>query len=253
MSARRVVAWFSCGAASAVACRLLLARQRPREEIIIARIYLPDEHPDNNRFAADCAAWFGAPIVTLTSSEYPGGCFDVWTRRRYMAGVAGAVCTTELKKAVRHDFEREWMPDAQAFGFTVEEATRAERFRANNPDVTLLTPLISDGLGKADCLALLERAGIELPAMYRLGFANNNCIGCVKAQGARYWNRVRANFPDRFERIATLADELGARLVRVNGERIALSALDATTTDAAPEIEADCSLLCAAADAEINQ
>lgn len=252
MSAR-IVAWFSCGAASAVACKLLLARRKPGEQIAIVRIYLPDEHPDNDRFARECEAWLRVPIIRRASSDYPGGCFDVWSRRRYMSGVAGAICTTELKKAVRHNFEREWQPDAQAFGFTMEERARAERFRANNPEVRLLTPLLDAGLSKADCLALIERAGIELPAMYRLGFANNNCIGCVKAQSPRYWNRVRQHFPERFDRIAGLADELGAKLVKVNDERIALSALPVGLVDDQPEIEAHCSLLCAIAENEVKE
>jgi hypothetical protein len=249
----RIVAWFSCGAASAVACKLLLSRRQIGQEIAIARIWIADEHPDNDRFAADCEAWFGEPIIQITSSDYPNGCFEVWTKRRYMSGIAGAICTTELKKSVRFDFEREWQPDKQAFGFTMEESARAERFRANNPDVRLLTPLIDAGLSKGDCFGLLERAGIALPAMYALGFANNNCIGCVKAQSPRYWNRVRQHFPERFDRIAALADELGAKLVKVNETRVALSALPVGATDDQLEIEAECSLLCVIADQDMQK
>lgn len=252
MSASRVVAWFSCGAASAVACKLLLARRNPGQEIAIVRIVVDDEHEDNERFAAECEAWFGQEILRRQSAEYPGGCFDVWTRRRYMAGIAGAICTTELKKAVRQDFEREWEPDAQAFGYTSEEAARAERFRANNPEVRLLTPLIESGLTKADCLGLLDRAGMALPAMYRLGFNNNNCIGCVKAQSPTYWNRVRRHFPERFGRIAALSDDLGVRLVKVGEERIALSALDPAAGSGDREPEIDCSLLCTIAEQDIR-
>jgi hypothetical protein len=250
----KIVAWFSCGAASAVMCKLLLTRRQPGQRIEIVRISLPnDEHSDNERFAGECEAWFGQVIQHHSSSEYPGGCFDVWSKRRYMAGVAGAVCTTELKKAVRHRFEQEWHPDYQAFGYTAEERPRAERFRANNPDVRLLTPLIEAGLSKQDCLAMLNRAGIAIPAMYRLGFNNNNCIGCVKAQAPAYWNRVRRHFPERFARIAALADELGAKLVRVGDERVALSALDPDAGQGDAEPEMDCSLLCAMAEHEIAE
>lgn len=250
---RRVVAWFSAGAASAVACKLALTRQQPSEDIAIVNVTLThDEHPDNERFLTDCEAWFGVPILQRHSADYPGGCFDVWERRRYMSGVAGAICTTELKKAVRHAFEREWQPDAQVFGYTSEEQPRAERFRANNPDVALLTPLIEAGLAKSDCLAMLARAGIDIPAMYRLGFNNNNCIGCVKAQAPAYWNRVRRHFPERFARISALADELGVKLARVGGERVALSDLDPALGAQDREPEMDCSLLCAIAEQEMQ-
>lgn len=252
-NATRVVGWFSAGAASAVACKLMLQKRKPGQQISIVNVALTlDEHPDNERFLGECEAWFGVPILRLQSSEYPNGCFDVWSRRRYMAGVAGAVCTTELKKRVRQDFERQWEPHAQAFGYTIEEKTRADRFRANNPEVRLLTPLIEMGLTKADCLSLIDRAGIAIPAMYKLGFSNNNCIGCVKAQSPSYWNRVRRHFPERFARIAALADEIGAKLVRVDDARIPLSLLDPGARAGEREPEMDCSLLCAIAEQDMR-
>ena len=36
-----------------------------------------------------------------------------------------------------------------------------------------------------------------------LGYKNNNCIGCVKG-GMGYWNKIRVDFPDVFERRAVL-------------------------------------------------
>ncbi len=55
---------------------------------------------------------------------------------------------------------------------------------------------------------MIERAGIELPAMYKLGYRNNNCIGCPKG-GMGYWNKIRVDFPEVFERMAALQRELG--------------------------------------------
>src|SRR5262249_8611775 len=86
-------------------------------------------------------------------------------------------------------------------------------------------PLIEHELRKSDCLELLTRAGLELPAMYRLGYNNNNCVGCVKG-GAGYWNKIRRDFPATFARMATLERELGATVIRVDGERVSLDELD---------------------------
>lgn len=175
MTRPRIVSWFSCGTASAVATKLVVAAYWDTHDIAVARCVVPEEHPDNDRFAAECATWFGRPVISLSSAEY-ASCHDVWTRRRFMAGPHGAVCTIEMKKAVRWAFEREWKPDLQAFGYTADETDRAERFRDQNPDVRLITPLIEQGLSKQDCHAIVDRAGIELPAMYRLGFNNANCF-----------------------------------------------------------------------------
>jgi len=39
--------------------------------------------------------------------------------------------------------------------------------------------------------------------MYKMGYNNNNCIGCVKG-GAGYWNKIKLDFPDQFNRMASL-------------------------------------------------
>lgn len=237
----RIVVWFSCGSASAVTAKLILARGLPRDDVAIARCVVANEHPDNDRFAADCERWFGQPILNLRSKRY-ADCWEVWERRRFIVSPHGALCTTEMKKFVRYDFEREWLPTHQAFGYTAEEQDRAERFRRNNPDVRLLTPLIDAGLRKADCLALIERIGIELPAMYRLGYRNNNCIGCPKGKMG-YWNKIRQDFPDVFARMAALERTLDVAINKSKGQRVFL---DELPRDAGRHNEPDieCSLVC---------
>jgi hypothetical protein len=62
---------------------------------------------------------------------------------------------------------------------------------------------------------MIERAGLMLPLMYRLGYHNANCIGCVKG-GAGYWNKIRRDFPEDFEEMAQIEESIGpgARLLR---------------------------------------
>jgi len=234
----RVICWFSCGDASAVACKLAIKKYGAR--CLVTRIVLTSEHDDNNRFSRDCEKWFGRPILGLCSTEYRDT-WDVWERKRYIAGIAGAPCTMELKKAVRHAFQQP--DDLHIFGYTAEEAHRAETFRANNFDVAVEYPLIDAGLKKADCHALVRAAGIELPLMYRLGFDNNNCIGCPKG-GAGYWNQIRKHFPDQFNRMAELSRRVGARLVKQDGARIFLDELRITTGRQKDEVAISCSPLC---------
>lgn len=56
---RRTVCWFSAGAASAVATKLVL---RDVPDAVVAYCETGAEHPDNARFIADCERWFGRPI-----------------------------------------------------------------------------------------------------------------------------------------------------------------------------------------------
>ncbi|WP_230688579.1 hypothetical protein, partial [Streptococcus pneumoniae] len=85
---------------------------------------------------------------------------------------------------------------------------RIERIKLTNPEISVAIPDADANLSHADCLALVARAGIELPKMYRLGYANNNCIGCVKG-GAGYWNKIRRDFPSVFARMALVERSLG--------------------------------------------
>ena len=242
---KRMVVWFSCGAASAVTAKLCMAKYADEYEISIARCVVANEHPDNDRFAMDCEQWFGQPIINLKSDKY-ADCWQVWEQERFLVSPYGAPCTSKMKQNVRFEFEQEWFPHVHAYGYTVEECHRADRFRFRNPQVTLLTPLIDASLKKKHCLAMVERAGIELPVMYRLGFNNNNCIGCVKG-GKGYWNRIRLHFPDVFERMAKLERSLGATVIWGKDTQIYL---DELPLDAGrhKEPEIVCDLLCAGAE-----
>jgi len=240
----RTVVWFSAGAASAVAAKLTLA-ETDHQNTEIVYIDTGSEHPDNVRFLADCQKWFDHEI-TIKRSERYCDTWQVWEERRFLIGPTGALCTTELKKKVRFAFQE--ADDVQVFGFTADprEVKRAERFREQNPEVTLETPLIERGLTKADCLGFVDRAGIKLPAMYLLGYQNNNCIGCVKG-GMGYWNKIRRDFPDVFARMAKLEQSLGHTILRENGQPLPLIALNPTRGRYSDEPEIECSALCEAA------
>jgi len=99
--------------------------------------------------------------------------------------------------------------EVQVYGFDPSEAKRIEKYRENNPEVTLGLPLVEHKLVKANCLALLQRFEIEMPAMYKLGYPNANCIGCVKAENLKYWAAIREDFPETFNFYAKMERKLG--------------------------------------------
>lgn len=110
-------------------------------------------------------------------------------------------------------------------GFTSEEAHRADRFRKFERE-NLLTPLIEKKLAKSDCFMMLMEAGVALPNIYRRGYPNANCIGCVKSSSPTYWNHVRKEDPEVFEQRAKQSRNIGAKLVKWKGKRIFLDELD---------------------------
>lgn len=217
----RALVWYSDGAASAVAAKLAVEKYGDHCEVVKCDT-TRDEHPDNLRFRRDVERWIGRTVTLIRSEKYTG-IDDVYERERYMAGIAGARCTTELKKLVRLAYQRD--DDVHVFGYTADEWKRARDFETNNPELVCDWILVENFVRKADCHRMLHDAGIATPAMYGLGFEHNNCLGCVKATSPAYWNRIREHFPDTFARRARQSREIGARLVRLNGERIYLDEL----------------------------
>jgi 3'-phosphoadenosine 5'-phosphosulfate sulfotransferase (PAPS reductase)/FAD synthetase len=212
----RVVARFSCGAASAVATKLACKKYGDAVEI-----YYTDtgaEHPDNTRFRHDCARWFGREVKVLKSDKYKD-IWDVFEKQRFLVGPNFAPCTSKMKRIPGDSIWQ--LGDTEIFGYTADERHRVERWKAQNNERIIECPLIDLHLTKDDCLGMLERVGIEIPVMYRLGFRNNNCIGCVKARdNLDYWKRVRKHFPEVFARMAKLERELETTINRVTKDGV---------------------------------
>ena len=250
----RMVCQFSCGAASAVATKLILAAYAP-EDVVIVNAFIKEEHEDNRRFFADCEKWFSHPIVTLRNAQYDASTDEVWRRKRFIKGLRGAPCSLELKRKLLATIE---LPgDVKVLGFTSEEWDRFDSLCERFPDETFRAPLIEKDLSKTDCLAMIARAGIELPMMYRLGYDNANCIGCPKG-GQAYWQNIREDFPERFSQVQAIQESIGpgANFLRFrsgtrNRERMSLAELPPGRGNMKHEPNFSCSFFCQLAEQEI--
>ena len=230
MKNKNIVVWFSCGAASTVAAKLTVDKYGKDNNVTVVNNPIKEEHHDNIRFLKDVEKWLGINIVSATNEKYPNASIvEVFEKRKYMSGVAGAPCTGELKKQARYQYELQNTVDYHVLGFTYDEINRHERFvkfeRSN-----VIPILIEDKITKQECFEILSINKIKLPEIYKHGFPNANCIGCVKATSPTYWNLVRSKFPEVFEQRAIQSREIGCKLVRVRGERKFLDELQPTDT-----------------------
>lgn len=220
----KIVVWFSCGAASAVAAKETIERY-PEATIRVVNMPILEEHEDNRRFLKDVSKWIGKEVELVVSSRYPdASARSVWEKRNYMSGPEGAPCTMILKKWARQEWEKANPVDYHVLGFTADEKKRHDRFVLTERS-NVLPVLIDKGITKEDCYTIVKEAGLELPAMYSLGYPNANCIGCVKATSPTYWNHVRRVHPEVFEDRAEQSRRLGVKLTRVKGKRIFLDEL----------------------------
>ena len=220
-----IAVWVSCGAASAAAA--IIAKQRYGNFCNLRFVNNPiaEEHEDNVRFLKDLEKYLGVDIETAINHDWPScSIFDVFEKRRFMSSPYGAPCTGELKKKARQNWEAKNKPDWHIMGFTYDEKDRHDKFILSERG-NVIPVLIDAMMTKDDCGKMMEALGIKMSMAYDLGMPNANCIGCVKATSATYWNLIRRIAPERFARICIVSRDIGARLVRWNGKRMFLDEL----------------------------
>lgn len=234
----RVVSWFSCGAASAVAT-ILAAIKYGEIDAVYCRV--AEEHEDNIRFLNDFVKATGIPVKIIMDEPSQGSIYNIFTKRGFIKNQYGAPCTMILKKDMRKSYQQ--VDDIQILGYTTEEQDRADRFIDGNNDVNEDFILISNNVTKRDCYEYLRNLGIELPAMYRLGYSNNNCVGCVKG-GMGYWNKIRKDFPESFDKMANLERTIGHAINKDKTGPVYLDELDPSRGRFKDDAPADCGFTC---------
>lgn len=226
------VSWFSAGVSSFIACYL-------EKETIdkIMYIHIDDQHEDTMRFLRDCEKALGKKIGILQSPYKSVN--NVIKTFRFINGPYGAKCTDILKKRVRKEWEYGKTGLTYVWGYDISERHRAERLQEAFLEHKHLFPLIDRGLTKEDCHSICSSLGVKRPAMYDLGYRNNNCIGCVKG-GMGYWNKIRKDFPEAFAERARLEREIGASCI--NG--VYLDELEPDRGRFDDEVLEECSIFC---------
>lgn len=209
-----IIAWWSGGIASAITCNLCIS-WFGTDKVRIIFIDTNNEDSDTYRFLKDCESWYGIKIETITSKNYKS-IQDVWIKNLSLNTATGAICSTELKKIVREDFQKNNSFSYQAFGFDIEEIDRAMALKLNHPDSKPIFPLIYELLNKKACLRYLPQGlfKIEVPIVYKLGYLNNNCFntGCVQG-GIGYWQKIQKEDENKFNAMA----EMEHRITKLKG------------------------------------
>jgi hypothetical protein len=226
------VCWFSAGVSSFIAG--YLERENIDKFIYIG---IKDQHPDSERFIADCEKALGKEIELLKSKYESVG--NVITQFRFINSAYGSKCTEILKKRVRKEWEQGKGKLTYYWGYNIEERHRAERIVESFPQHNHVFPLIDRQLKKDDCHGILKKLGIKRPAMYDMGYRNNNCVGCVKG-GMGYWNKIRVDFPEVFAERAKQERMIGHSCLK----ECFLNELEPGRGNIENEVMEDCSIYC---------
>ncbi len=208
---KKVVAWWSGGITSAVACKLAIDTYG-KDSCRIIFMDTKNEDPDTLRFMLDCQKWYGIEIelITALGEGKKFKCIqDVWRHYLSLNVATGAICSSVLKRDLRLKFEKENEYDYQVFGFDIDEPKRAKSMKNNYPKSKPIFLLLNHALRKQDCVKILKDAGIEIPRSYKLGYKNNNCLKtkCIQG-GIGYWKKVEIEDPRAFDEMADMEHEL---------------------------------------------
>lgn len=239
MKPKLKVCWISAGVSSFIAGYLV-------RDTVDKFIYIDiaDQHPDSLRFIEDCEKVLGKKIEPLQSKQYKS-VGDVCRAFRFVNSAHGAKCTEVLKKRVRKkwEYEHREYDITYVWGMDLNEKNRADRLIETMTDFHHEFPLIDKELTKQDAHGICASIGVKRPAMYDLGYSNNNCIGCVKG-GAGYWNKIRIDFPEVFSDRAKMEREIGHSILHNQDGMIFLDELDPNAGRMEEEIMEDCSIFC---------
>jgi hypothetical protein len=204
-----IISWFSAGVSSAVATKMALEKY---SDLKIIYTHIDDQHLDTLRFIKDCETWFNKRIKIIQSElkSVENAC----RKSGFINSPYGASCSRLLKRRVRKEWEIENEGQyTYIWGFDCTEKKRADRIIESMPEYNHIFPLIENKINKKTAHGIIEKAGIKRPAMYDLGYPNNNCIGCMKG-GMGYWNKIKKDFPDVFKKRCELENIVGYRVFK---------------------------------------
>jgi len=239
MTDSRVISWFSCGMASAYATYLAHQKYGDRMEAVYCRV--AEEHPSNLEFLEHFTEVTGIPVKIIGDESKNFSIYEVFRSRKFIKGPTGAPCTMVLKKNVRKDYQRH--DDVQIFGYTSEEMNRVDRFIDANNGVHIDFLLVDKNISKKDCMNWGMGMGLPLTEMYRLGYSNSNCVGCIKG-GLGYWNAIRVDFIDAFDKMAKLEREIGHAVNKDKNGPVYLDELDPNRGNFKRDQPSDCGFTC---------
>ena len=206
----KIIGWWSGGVTSAITCKLCIDLYG-LENVRLIFIDTFNEDDDTYRFKKDCEKWYGKEIETITRiGDKYDKIQDVWYKYKSLNVAGGAICSSELKRELRKDWQKENEFKHQAFGFDVDEIRRVKSMTRNYRETAKpIFPLLMYGYTKQDCVQIALSAGLKLPNAYVLGFLNNNCLKTMCVQGGLgYWQKVQRDFPDKFDAMAKVEHEL---------------------------------------------
>jgi hypothetical protein len=210
---KHVVMW-SGGITSWATARLVIERHgKDNTVLLFADTNAEDE--DLHRWNRDAAAQLGMELIRVADPEERDP-WQVFEDARWIGNTRIALCSHKLKQEPCRD----WLADNTDPASTVlyvgldwTEPHRIPAVRNGWAPWPVEFPLTEPPFRDKEQLNAEARAlGLEIPRLYGLGFAHNNCGGaCVKG-GQAQWVRLLEVFPERFAKVEAFEQRMRTKL-----------------------------------------
>lgn len=211
---KRVV-MFSGGIGSWAAARRVKA-EHGTDEMILLFADTMMEDADLYRFIEEAARDIGVPLTRIADGRTP---WQVFEDERFIGNSHVDPCSKILKRKLMDGWRTGNCDPAETInyvGIDWTEKHRLERLQKRSAPWRYEAPLCGPPWKlKREMLADLRAARIEVPFLYRMGFAHNNCGGfCCKA-GQSHFRLLLRQLPERYREAE--AHENRLRAMGING------------------------------------
>jgi 3'-phosphoadenosine 5'-phosphosulfate sulfotransferase (PAPS reductase)/FAD synthetase len=190
---------YSGGLGSYFTAKRLIESGVSKDDIILLFTDTKVEDEDLYRFLQESTTKLGIPLTDFSDGR------DIWQvfhDRKFLGNSRIDPCSVDLKRKMSRKFIKQFTPDECIIylGFDWTEMNRFEKAQRAWLPYIIKSPLCEPPyLDKEDMKVLIAEDGIELPRLYKMGFAHNNCGGgCVKA-GIGHFAKLYKEFPERFK------------------------------------------------------
>ena len=151
-------------------------------------------------FLEASAAYLGAKLVVIAEGRDP---WQVFKDRRVIGNTQMDPCSETLKRNFMMRYIKKAAKETPVTVYVGIDWTEQHRLprvvERYAPVCKVLAPMCEPPyLTKPAMLASIRAAGLEMPRLYQLGFAHNNCGGfCVKA-GMAAFKQLLQHLPERY-------------------------------------------------------
>ena len=190
---------YSGGLGSYFTTKRLIETSVQKEKIILLYTDTKIEDADLYRFLKESTEKLGIPLTNYSDGR---DIWEVFKDVKYLGNSRLDPCSNLLKRRMSRKFIKKYKPEECIIylGFDWTEMHRFEKAQAAWLPYRIESPLCNAPyIDKEDMKRMIADDGIELPRLYKMGFAHNNCGGgCIKA-GIGHFAHLLDTLPDVYK------------------------------------------------------